>query len=177
MIFDYNLFETLRLNATSRWGIVQMNRTQSVAEHTFGVATIALHLASKVNITGYQLADLMVHSLTHDLDEIYSGDIPASEKGSFSDALDDWHTAMFPKHCEYKNKLPTIIKQLVKVADLMEAIIYARRHCIDVRRESIINGLEHDLHCFIWNKLHISTTQRAEVAKAVGELWQEERTR
>lgn len=179
MLFDFNLFETLRLNATSRWGIVQMNRQQSVAEHSFNVTSIVMHILAKKRTGQSVFADfgIVTYAICHDLSEVYSGDIPASEKGSFKEALDQWEEAMFPLHAKFTEQLTPAQKQIVKVADLMEAIIYARRHCIDVRKESIIAGLEKDLHMAIWEKFpDIHMHQRAELAKIVGELWVEEKT-
>ena len=100
MIFDFNLATQLRLSAVKRWGIVEMSRQQSVAEHSYNVALIALNLVgASVGHKGFSKEDeslLLTLCLVHDMPEVFSGDIPSTIKGAFKEELDDWDFTLMP---------------------------------------------------------------------------------
>lgn len=112
-----SIFESLRLSQVKRWPICHMNREQSVAEHSFGVLQIAMYLADGAH------ADVMnmvtMHAVTHDLNEIYSGDIPSG----FKRRLRAEHPAV-TKMLDGPKPGPTV-EAVVKLADYLEAIYYA----------------------------------------------------
>lgn len=71
----------MNLTHVKRWTIVPMRREENVAEHSFRVAAIAEYLADRIeaddNFEG-SLDRLMILriALRHDLDEVFSGDVP-----------------------------------------------------------------------------------------------------
>lgn len=78
--------DMLNLSYVKRWVILPTDREQSVAEHSFRVAAIAMALVDCYRVTypdsfnGMGLDWIIRHSLTHDLEEVYTGDIPGTDK-------------------------------------------------------------------------------------------------
>lgn len=158
MIYDFTLAETLRLANVKRWGIVEMSRPQSVAEHTCNVMLIALNIAETYNeivtadkldgnntsklINDKQMAALMKACLTHDLPEIYSGDIPTPTKRAIGrPAFQEWERKRFPLLTQLMNSLDPVLAKVKGIADVYEAILYTRKWCVDGRVEMIIADL------------------------------------
>lgn len=67
----------LRGGAVKRYHVMDTIRTQTVAEHSFGVAWLVWILTD-----GALSADLLLHALAHDLAEHVTGDLPAPAKRS-----------------------------------------------------------------------------------------------
>lgn len=161
MILDFNAAELLRVSAVSRWGIVEMNRPQNVAEHSYNVATIALNIYANSAIWDNSnrqrdMSQLAVAALLHDASEVYSGDIPSSEKKEFAEALEQWETERFPLLARHSREMTAgapYLRLILKAADLIEAIAYCRRYCIDARKAEIMRGLEHDLEETLEHKI------------------------
>lgn len=158
MIYDFTLAETLRLANVKRWGIVEMSRPQSVAEHTCNVMLIALNIAETYNeivtadkldgnntsklINDKQMAALMKACLTHDLPEIYSGDIPTPTKRAIGrPAFQEWERKRFPLLTQLMDSLDPVLAKVKGIADVYEAILYTRKWCVDGRVEMIIADL------------------------------------
>ena len=158
MIYDFTLAETLRLANVRRWGIVEMSRQQSVAEHTCNVMLIALNIAETYNeiivadkldgnntckpINEKQMAALMKACLTHDLPEIYSGDIPTPTKRAIGrPAFQEWERWRFPLLTQLIDSLDPVLAKVKGIADVYEAILYVRKWCVDGRADMIITDL------------------------------------
>lgn len=96
------LAEQLRLQVVQRWNIVHTVKTQSVAEHSFNVVLIVREMCHKIpTIDSLDRKNLMIRALDHDMEEVFTGDLPSTSK-SFK----------LPK-----NRLDGILK----LADLIEA--------------------------------------------------------
>jgi len=114
-----SFMEHMRLSQVKRYPICHTNREQSVAEHTFGVLYIARELA---RATGYidVIEAVTDYAITHDMDEIYTGDIPSGFKRRLR--------AEFPGVTRVLDgeKPPKTIEGIVKMADYLEAMYYLR---------------------------------------------------
>ena len=182
MIFDFNLATQLRLSAVKRWGIVEMSRQQSVAEHSYNVTLIALNLVgASVGHKGFSKEDeslLLTLCLVHDMPEVFSGDIPSTVKGAFKEELDDWETTSFPAFSATNasvHKRNPNIKLVIKVADIMESIIFAERYCIDIRKGQIITGLHADIDRFLdTGAISGDKDFRSSLRVGLEKLWAEE---
>lgn len=98
--------DRLRAGHVSRWHIVNAVREQSLAEHSFNVAIIAMELAERLGFE--QWSDrVAVVALLHDIDEVVEGDIPASAK-----PRKEWEPGKWTP------------EKIVKVADVMEAYVW-----------------------------------------------------
>lgn len=115
-----NLLDKLLLQEVKRFPICYTNRDQSVAEHSFNVAVIALYLVEEV--TDRELKEeVLWYALEHDIDEIETGDIPSS----FKRRLRAECPAVI-KVLDGEKYVPASVKAIVKTADCLEAIYFLR---------------------------------------------------
>jgi 5'-deoxynucleotidase YfbR-like HD superfamily hydrolase len=120
-----------------RWPIMRVNRRQSVAEHSYFVALYSMEIAQFVGWDG-DGGRLAVHALTHDLDEIVTGDWPSpvkrAMKSEWREDLNDWTREKMDErsskqsawHLDAPNPK---IKAIVKLADYVEALLYLGDEC------------------------------------------------
>jgi len=111
---------------------MRVNRRQSVAEHSFYVALYAVEIARFIGWEG-SYEQLMLHALTHDLDEIVTGDINSPTKRAMSktakEDLDHWVSLKMRERsspngawfASYQDEQATAI---VKLADHIEGLFY-----------------------------------------------------
>ncbi len=146
MILDFSLYDTMNLSNIKRWGIIDMSREQSVAEHSYNVAMISSYLINHINTSTFD-ADLLKcqtvsWALVHDLPEILSGDIPTPMKSYLKDSISKMEEEKFPKWHQFKETIEgTLVQKIVKVADFVDAIQFAKRYCIDERKSEIIEEM------------------------------------
>lgn len=136
----------LRLTEVSRWGIVSTSRQQSVAEHSYRVVLIATALYDYVqNGTSHntmERGEIVSLAMMHDLFEVQSGDLNAL----FKQALKTNHPTIYDETVADMSRTPatsklhamvegleraahgTIVEVFVKIADLMEAVLYVRTY-------------------------------------------------
>lgn len=115
-----------------RWSILRINRRQSVAEHSFYVALYSAEIAKFIGWTG-PYDQLMLHALTHDLDEIVTGDINSPTKKAMSkEARLDFEYWVGKKMCERSDPSGAWalsdpgeqVRAIVKLADIVEGLLY-----------------------------------------------------
>jgi 5'-deoxynucleotidase YfbR-like HD superfamily hydrolase len=70
----------LNLSYVPRWVIVPMTRPQSVAEHSWRVAAIAMELGERLSPTSLFSCSLVRLAVEHDMQEALTGDLPSSAK-------------------------------------------------------------------------------------------------
>lgn len=112
------LLDKLRLTQIKRYAICHTNRDQSVAEHSFNVLLIALELARAGDVDPFSIVDYAIH---HDMDEVYTGDIPSSFKRTLLK-----HVPAAKPLVQAPYEVDPVIKAVVKLADYLEAIYYVR---------------------------------------------------
>ena len=100
--------DKLRACHVTRWHIVQTQRQQTLAEHQYNVAIIAVAIAAKLSLPQTIQDEVMRYAMTHDLDEVVNGDVPSPLKDKLG---------MLPHHPNGSTVL-----QIVKAADYMEAL-------------------------------------------------------
>ena len=101
-----------------RWTIVPLLRAQSVAEHSWAVAILAMELAKRCGVTPDDVARMAVE---HDQSEVVTGDIPTPLKKAIV-AAGAGHVV---HHSPIDND--NMIETIVKLADTMEALIYVQK--------------------------------------------------
>lgn len=74
--------DLLNLSYVKRWVVAPLHREQSVAEHSFRVMVILRGLWTILQHMGYPFDQhrALVEAMDHDLDEVYSGDMPGPVK-------------------------------------------------------------------------------------------------
>ncbi|KKN27334.1 hypothetical protein LCGC14_0865590 [marine sediment metagenome] len=114
--------DILRASGVTRWHIVRTVAPQSLAEHTFDVTMIARAIAK---IAGYDDYEIMKAAMLHDLDEIYTGDIPTPTKVRAREngiELNDLYAKVTGRELSYNETL--IIQIADKLADLYWLSMY-----------------------------------------------------
>ncbi len=181
MIYDFSFEQVMRLSSIRRWGIIEMSRDQSVAEHSYNVAMIAFAIASHDSFGevmggdhGEFLGSVMKWALVHDLPEVVSGDIPTPVKKYLGSALDDMEEDMFPLFSEYGGRVSYLAHAIVKVADFIDAIQFARKFCVDSRKDRIIADMiaKMDKHMDA-----IAKNGDVPITEAVEKVWPDAKTR
>lgn len=141
--------EWLRASYTKRWTIVNTIKPQSIAEHSFNVVGIALRLADTIKWSGrlhhsQQLA-LVMWALSHDIVEIYTGDIPTP----FKRALEKHGAKITAAEEEFIKEYGGMTRaaetevygMIVKFADILEAIWFLKDNGIGDHAKHVLSGL------------------------------------
>lgn len=112
-----DLKDILRAQNIKRWTIVNTCRNQSLAEHTFNVIAIAREICKVLDMDDSRV---MKYAFDHDLDEVFTGDIPTPAKKTY-ERLGDYH-GKWRQHCSGMET------DIVKTADIMEALLFIREN-------------------------------------------------
>lgn len=141
MIHDFNFHQVMRLSSIERWGVVEMSKVQSVAEHSFNVATIALAISDALEASPGDMADIIRWALIHDLPEVVTGDIPSNVKQQEKEIFNILEARLFPSITINKRNQTDFCLRVVKVADYVDAIQFAQKFCVDRRKGAIISEM------------------------------------
>lgn len=159
----------LRLTEVKRWGIVATAREQSVAEHSFRVQMLAIAIYDYMeNGTPHNADDrsaIVSYALMHDMHEIMSGDINTLFKRATEAQYPDSYRATIgamskrregPRdmlnHADAVERAVkgSVVEAIVKIADLLEAILFITDYGTNRERCGQIGGaLTLDLHGYI----------------------------
>ena len=146
--------DILATQHVKRWHMIEVKRTQNIAEHSYLVALLAAKMSTLLTrpLSAQERVDLYEGALLHDVSEIEYGDIPTPTKrflverglGFFIDMME----AMF---WEKRGSLavPTgtasqVVKHLVRLADLTEAASFYSKEGTDAEKR-------HRLRQDAWN--------------------------
>jgi 5'-deoxynucleotidase len=136
-----DIADVLRAQHINRWTIVNVSRPQSIAEHTFNVIAISTtitRLLPCVHEDAAMVAEVAAAAFSHDLDEIFTGDIPTPAKEKLGMGTDHHGTS---------------VAEIVKAADILEALLYIVDHGIGRHATQVENYLETKLTTFL-NECH-----------------------
>jgi len=109
-----------------RWSMVATTAESNVASHSFNVAVIAMAIRSKMfNTNHFSAAEVCYHALLHDIDEVFTGDIPTTTKEAMR------HQGVEPNALfegqEVTNP-PEHIRAIIKLADLIDNWRFISQH-------------------------------------------------
>lgn len=166
-MLDFSFEEVMRLSNIQRWGIIEMSRSQSVAEHSYNVTMISDQIIENIvedhpYYENFRRSAIM-WALHHDLPELCTGDIPTPVKQHV--ALDEFDENNFPVYCKFKRYLPEEVRAIVKAADLIDALQFAEKFCVDSRKEAIIADMSKNLAA------HLRKQENILVFQAVSSLY------
>lgn len=129
------VYDFLRAGHVKRWHIINTVNQQTVAEHSFLVAIIAMELYNEM--VGVDPNDdnsikefnaLVMGAIFHDIAEIKLGDLPTPSKQLFKqfygdDMFDKIEETIFPE-MPYTGhgELGTELRKIIKMADTIEAV-------------------------------------------------------
>lgn len=116
--------ERRNLAWTPRWGIVRVNRRQSVAEHMYFTACYADWLARLAKFTTDEYQDTMFYMLKHDEAECFMSDIPGPIKRRVKGDLDGVETEIHDRIFEPMPETTLKMRAVKKLADVMDECFY-----------------------------------------------------
>lgn len=154
MNLGFSFAQHMRLSSVKRWTIIEMTRAQSVAEHSYNVATIAMavvnELSGKIEDSGFDLYKtkfmILEWALLHDLPELVTGDLPSPVKDQVRGEIEALEEHLFPEYGVMKRGYKgSIVDGIVKTADWIDAIQFAQRFCIDPNKEDILREMSYKL--------------------------------
>lgn len=121
----FHLGDIWRMSYLKRWQILADMRQQSVAEHSYNTGVISAEIASRAGLGSYVVECVVTCSTFHDFDEIYTGDIPTVTKQTIGGGNLDYIMDTIGGLPAFANtKYTGLTKQIVKLADLIEAAAY-----------------------------------------------------
>jgi 5'-deoxynucleotidase YfbR-like HD superfamily hydrolase len=130
----------LRMSHVKRWHMVSTVHPQSVAEHSYRVYLIASEMAQAMQVDYLELVEQW--ALWHDIPEVVLGDIPTPTKTMMSAldelSVDDDYRSM---HEMIGKEFPAVF-DIVRIADVAEAMAFLREEGIGVRARDILGEIE-----------------------------------
>lgn len=143
----------MRLQAVKRWHMIDTTRQQTLAEHSANVALLAYYIAQTAPGIYWGNPDkIAALALTHDLGEVFLGDIPTHTKkaldivGAVAAAEAEVLLDVFSQEHDYKHTT------LIKMCDLADGIRFVRIHGVDHTAKHAQSGLEDQLES-LFNKI------------------------
>lgn len=147
-----SLYDQLRAAHVRRWHIVQVCREQTLAEHSFNVATLSGALAARMRWPGLmdntKKLKLMHWAMMHDLIEVNTGDIPTPFKSKIREAagnagvLEDAESLVDNEHMgHYRAIKGTEVEMIVDLADVIEAIFFLQDNGIGLHAKKALDGI------------------------------------
>lgn len=121
-----NIETVMRFGSVKRWHMLDTDRQQTLAEHSANVALLAYGIAKECPGMYFGPAEsVVIHALVHDLEEVFTGDIPTNTKKRLQ-GLDQMEMELLPK--TYKIDTPFVLVRLVKLCDLADAVRFINNH-------------------------------------------------
>lgn len=133
--------DKLHLTQTKRYPVCHTNRDQSVAEHSYGVAMIALELADHwaEGAAAIDYEKLLVYALHHDVDEVFTGDIPSPFKRKLRTECPESIQVL---DCSDHKTSDVVIKNIVKAADYIEAAYFLAEYGGSRRADAVMGDIQ-----------------------------------
>lgn len=124
------LTDVLRATHVDRWVMVGTLRRQNLAEHSFNVTMIALRICHHMGTDPVTRDSVMWYAMTHDLSEVFTGDIPTPVKKMSTELTRQ--LACVEDGLTYNGRsikpVNPLITAIVKCADYIEALRFLARH-------------------------------------------------
>lgn len=137
------LYDVLRAESVTRWHIVETTKQQSVAEHTFNVMLIGYALIQYLykdhSARNKAACSFLGLALKHDLEEVYTGDIPSITKETEVHLPD---LRLFPVGTTTVSR---DVKAVLYFADVMESYRFVRLYGRGAYAKSVEEGLRNDI--------------------------------
>lgn len=150
------LAQRLRAAHVKRWQIVRVLRDQSVAEHSYLVALLATEIASTIGhtMTDSEELALLRWALYHDEIEIITGDLNTVIKkfinGRHPGSIDDIERAICSRYSKLKESTPALLRDIVKLADLLEAASFVGVEGVGVHAMEVHRGVVEGINAHIY---------------------------
>jgi hypothetical protein len=157
----------MRAQYTKRWTTVHLSHQQSLAEHSFNVAVLALELAESVfgEVTPKIKAEILEYSLLHDIDEVITGDIPTPTKNRLAEMCSTVNDVIAHEAKAIARDVDPDVVIIVKVADMIEGTFHVKQHCCGIHAEQVSN------FCDINLGNSLADMRNEDLSRAALDLW------
>ncbi|MBU0995170.1 MAG: HD domain-containing protein [Proteobacteria bacterium] len=172
-----DLGDLARSGHVTRWHSVRTYRDQTLAEHHYMVAMIANKLAKDIlgeSISDNERLKLLEYALWHDMPEIIMGDISSPCKnrikqicGGKQNPIDQLENEVAPWLVELKKNLNPELVWIVKLGDLIDAILFISQEGIGKHAEIVKQGLEKSFEDKIQEACRFSNQFDWSIAKTI----------
>lgn len=136
-----------RLVHVPRWTTIPTIRKQSVGEHSFQVAVIAVWLLEAMHgielESSEEASGIVAAAVFHDEAEAVTGDLPSPLKRALRGSIET-----FEAQIGADLRLPDRVAALLKLADLLEALLFIREE------QSMGNGMLTAVYKDVYDNLH-----------------------
>ena len=122
--------DRLRASSVKRWHIVSTRKRQSLAEHSFNVAHIAMAILDELSSLVHWGGPVCVIAMNHDIDEVLTGDMPTPAKNKAGYRFD---VALSPA-------------VIVKMADIIDAYTFIKLNAVDRHGDEVIKYVSITYH-------------------------------
>jgi 5'-deoxynucleotidase YfbR-like HD superfamily hydrolase len=142
-----NILDLMRAGSVKRFHIVNTIRTQTLAEHQYGVAVLAGEIAERLGLDAPAVASVVAAAIVHDSGETRSGDLPTPTKKklrrAFGEAFDD-----ILAEFDIPLSLPPSVKTILKCADYLESMIFLMEHKVGRHADVVMDDIMSDAFAF-----------------------------
>lgn len=115
-----------------RWSLVATTAESNVASHSFNVAVIAIAIYQMLpGATPFGAHSISYYAILHDIDEVFTGDIPTPTKTAMRAAGVEPNSLFTGQ--EANSPMPAEMKALLKIADLIDNWHFINQHGAGVR--------------------------------------------
>jgi 5'-deoxynucleotidase len=163
-----SLYDYLRAGHVKRWHIVNTATQQSIAEHSYLVSIIAMHLAKLMGCTAEHVMQTGIRALFHDITEIRTGDIPTPAKKMIKgidplifDRIESYLMPDNPYSATQNSTDEAASDLCIKLADAIEAAHWIRENGLGRHAAIVADGC--------WRRVE-QLTQEAECYEPVNEV-------
>jgi len=143
--------EKLRTAHVKRWQIVRVNREQTLAEHLYRVWLIADEIALQMGLDDDIRELIGKWALNHDIPEVLTGDICTPVKLAMREAIprnNPLRVIELELDLNYKKlylntkERHPIVLDIVKLADIIEAVDFLSVEAIGAHAQKVLIGLQ-----------------------------------
>lgn len=115
-----------------RWSLVCTTAESNVASHSYNVAVLAMAIWKEMrNNVEYGIKEVCYYAMLHDIDEVFTGDMPTPTKNAIRDKGVEPNELFVGQSTE--DRPPAKIALVIKLADLIDNYIFIYRHGSGVR--------------------------------------------
>lgn len=142
--------DLMRIQDIKRWTVVNTARQQSVAEHTCLVFFLAVEIATRLGVkwNSDTAREIGMKAMLHDIDEIYTGDIPTPAKQRMCGKCKSQLSVEADKQ-KTKQHEKWLIDTIVKMADIIETTEFIGQYAEGIHAVQVMAHMVNERYKFM----------------------------